>query len=134
MERTVQDTLGKEAALGVIGRSYLVFGIVSALAGTAVTAWLGSFAWMAAGMVFLAIGIAVHVLFGAVGEVIVLLKRLCGVPTSVPVSGTTSGTIHVCSECGAMVYASSERCPRCKETFGAPEGEGESGTGSGGLV
>lgn len=115
--QVVHDSLGKEAALGVIGRAYLVAGIVAALGGVAVTALSGSFMWMIAGMVFLVVGIAVHVLFGALGELITLLKRLCGLPTSLPVSGTAAATIHLCSACGAMVYETSDRCPRCKEIF-----------------
>jgi hypothetical protein len=120
IRQTVQDTLGKEAALGVIGRLYLVLGLVSAVGGAVLSAWLGSFAWLGAGLVFLAFGTALHVLFGALAEVIALLKRLCGLKSAIGISGTSSGEISLCSECGAMVYSTSEKCPRCKERFDGP--------------
>lgn len=121
IRQTVQDNLGKEAGLAVIGRAFLVSGILAALAGIACAIWLGEFIWIFGGLFYLIFSVAIHVLFGALSEVIVLLKRLCGIPCSVPVSGTASGEIFLCSECGAMVYASSEKCLKCGESLGAVE-------------
>jgi len=119
----VRDGFGRENALGMIGRVYLVLGIAGALFSVVLSAALGQLFWIAAGVLFLAFGVAFHVLFGAFGEVIALLKRSWGVKTDFKVSGEASGTIFLCSECGAMVYESSERCPRCSEEF-VPGGEG----------
>jgi len=125
IRQTVQDNLGKEAGLAVIGRAFLVSGILAALVGTGFAIWLGEFVWIFGGIFFLIFSVAMHVLFGALSEVVVLLKRLCGLPCSIPVSGTASGVIFLCSECGTMVYESSEKCPKCKETLDpADEGSG----------
>lgn len=121
VRQTVEDHLGKEAGLAVIGRAFLVSGILAALAGTGFALWLGEFIWIFGGLFFLVFSVAMHVLFGGISEVIVLLKRLCGIPCSVPISGTASGEIFLCSECGAMVYSSSEKCPKCKESFDTAE-------------
>lgn len=117
IRQTVQDNLGKEAGLAVIGRSFLVLGVIAALGGIAFAIWMGEFIWIFGGIACLIFGAAFHVLFGALSEVIVLLKRLCGLPCSTPVSGTATGEIFLCSECGTMVYETSEKCPKCGESL-----------------
>lgn len=130
IRQTFQDNLGKEAGLAVMGRAFIASGVVAALIGIACAIWLGAFAWIFAGLSWLVISAAFHVLFGALSEVIVLLKRLCGLPCSIPVSGTASGEIFLCSECGAMVYESSEKCGRCGESLERCEEEDPSAESS----
>ena len=117
IRQTVNDNLGKEAGLAVIGRAFLVSGILAAFVGIAFAIWLGAFIWIFGGLAYLVFSVAIHVLFGALSEVIILLKRLCGLPCSAPVSGTASGVIFLCSECGTMVYESSEKCLKCGESL-----------------
>jgi hypothetical protein len=125
IRRRVQDTLGKEAGLAVTGRAFLAAGIVAALGGIGLAAATGRFAWMWGGLACLVFGAVFHVVFGALSEIIILLKRLCGLPCSAQPSGTASGEIFLCSECGCMVYATSEKCPRCGEPFDGPDAKKE---------
>jgi hypothetical protein len=121
IRQTVDDNLGKEAGLAVIGRAFLVSGILATLGGIAFAIWMGEFVWIFGGLACLVVGVAFHVAFGALSEIIILLKRLCGLPCSGVISGTGSGEIFICSGCGTMVYASSEKCLKCGETLYADE-------------
>ena len=102
IKEEVADTTGKEAGLAIIGRLFLVAGIALALAS-------------------MVIGIVVFIIFGALSEIIALLKKLCGIPCSTHISGTGKGTIFLCSECGSMTWADSLKCSRCGVEFDSEE-------------
>jgi hypothetical protein len=119
-----RDTEGKEAALPVIGKIFLVTGIAGCIAGVVVTSLTASFLWLGLGIAGLVLGIALHVLFGALAEVIVLLKRIAGLPCKGIISGMTEGTISICSDCGSMVYPDNVKCPSCGVDF-APQAPSE---------
>lgn len=123
-----RDTEGKEAALPVVARMFLVAGIVACLAGVALTIITASFLSLGLGIGSLVLGVAFYVLFGALAEVIVLLKRIAGLSCRGAISGMTEGTISVCSECGSMVYPDNAKCPSCNADFApavrAGEGKG----------
>ncbi len=112
-----RDTAGREAALPVVARIFLVAGIMAALAGVVVTILTASFLWLGLGVGSLILGAAFFVLFNALAEVIILLKRLSGLPCKGIVSGMTEGTISVCSECGSLVYPDNVKCPKCNADF-----------------
>lgn len=123
-----RDTSGREEALPVVARIFLVAGIVAALAGVVVTILTASFLWLGLGIASLILGTAFFVLFNALAEVIVLLKRLSGLPCKGVISGMTEGTISVCSECGSLVYPDNVKCPSCNVEF---EPKGPDGGGKG---
>jgi len=125
-----RDTEGKEAALPVVARIFLVAGIVACLAGIVLTILTGGFLPLGLGIGSLVTGVALYVLFGALAEVIVLLKRIAGLPCRGTISGMTEGTISVCSECGSMVYPDNVKCPSCNADF-APAGRAGEGEGKG---
>ena len=121
IKEEVADTTGKEAGLAIIGRLFLVAGIALALASIAATIIRGEFFWLACGAVGMVIGIVVFIIFGALSEIIALLKKLCGIPCSAHISGTGKGTIFLCSECGSMTWADSLKCSRCGVEFDSEE-------------
>jgi hypothetical protein len=112
-----KDTEGKEAALPVIGRIFLVAGILGALAGVVATIFTANFLWLAAGAGALVGGAVLHILFGALAEIIILLKRIAGLPCRGVISGMTEGVISICSDCGSMVYPDNVKCPSCNADF-----------------
>ena len=61
IRQTVQDNLGKEAGLAVIGRAFLVSGILAALVGTGFAIWLGEFVWIFGGIFFLIFLSLIHI-------------------------------------------------------------------------
>ncbi|HNY65496.1 MAG TPA: zinc ribbon domain-containing protein [Deltaproteobacteria bacterium] len=117
-----KDTEGREAALPVIGRIFLVAGILAALSGVVATILTASFLWLVSGIGCLVLGAAFFVLFGALAEVIILLKRIAGLPYKGAISGMTEGTISVCSDCGSLVYPDNVKCPHCSADFEPPAG------------
>jgi hypothetical protein len=112
-----RDSQGKERGLLVASRIFLVAGIIACLAGTGVTILAGSFLWLAAGIVCAAAGVVLFLLFGALSEIIVLLKKLLGLPVSGAVSGEGAGAVSVCSECGSAAWPDSEKCASCGADF-----------------
>lgn len=129
MARIIQehfkDTLGKEAGLAVIARAFLVSGIVACLGSIVLTILNASFLWLGLGIAGLILGIVCYVLFGALAEIIVLLKRLSGLPAQGMVSGMKEGMISVCSECGSLVYPDNLKCTSCGIDFEAGEAAGD---------
>lgn len=117
IEETIADKTGKEAGLTVTARIFLVAGIVFMLAGIAVMIIRGEFAWLAYGAVCMVLGIVVFMIFSALAEIIILLKKLCGLPFSGVIPGTKTGTVFVCSECGSMTWPDSEKCDKCGAVF-----------------
>lgn len=129
MARIVQehfkDTQGKEAGLPVIARIFLVSGITACMGSIVPTILNASFLWLGLGIVSLILGIVFYVLFGALAEIIILLKRLSGLPARGIVSGMKEGTISICSECGSLVYPDNLKCTSCGIDFEPGEAAGE---------
>jgi hypothetical protein len=118
LERYVTDTVGREAGLGVASRFYMVLGFVCAVASVLVALLTGNLWWLAGIPVCLFTGTTLFVLFGALSEITMLLKRLAGLPYSGTISGTGEGsTLYVCSECGALAWKDSIKCEKCKSVF-----------------
>ena len=113
VQKHYRDTQGKERGLLVASRSFLAAGIIACLCGVAATALTGSFLWLAAGVVSVVAGGVLFLLFGALSEIIILLKNLLGLPVKGAVSGTQAGTVHLCSACGNLVWPDSEKCDSC---------------------
>ena len=112
-----KDTEGKEAALPVVARIFLVAGIVASLAGVVVTILTASFLWLGMGIANLILCIVCYVLFDALAEVIILLKKVAGLPFKGTISGMKEGTISICSDCGSLVYPDNVKCPSCNADF-----------------
>lgn len=112
-----KDTEGREAGLPVAARIFLVSGIVAALAGIVVTILTGFFVWIGIGIACLILGIVCFLLFGALAEIIILLKRLSGLPARGMVSGMKEGTVFLCSECGSPAWPDSAKCTKCGVNF-----------------
>lgn len=112
-----RDTEGKEAALPVVARIFLVAGIVASLTGIVVTILTASFLWLGLGIASLVACIALYILFDALAEVIILLKKIAGLPSKGTISGMKEGTISICSDCGSLVYADNVKCPTCNADF-----------------
>ncbi len=123
-----KDTQGKEAALPVVARIFLVAGIAASLAGVVATILTASFLWLGFGLASLVLGIALYVLFDALAEIIVLLKKIAGLPFKGTVSGTTEGKISICSDCGSLVYPDNVKCPSCNADFEPKAAAGDEGT------
>jgi hypothetical protein len=124
IEQAVTDMLGREAGLSVASRLCLVIGVVGLLASIlAVIVTRGGFIWFAAGFLCLFAGVTLFILFGALSEIIRLLKALAGLPYDGAISGNSRGTIHTCSACGALAWQSSSVCKKCGAQFEKPEPE-----------
>lgn len=119
VQKHYRDTQGKERGLLVASRSFLAAGIIACLAGVAAAIATGSFLWLAAGFVCALAGGVLFLLFGALSEIIILLKKLLGLPVKGAVSGTQAGTVHLCSACGNLVWPDSEKCDSCGADFEA---------------
>ncbi|HHO76743.1 MAG TPA: hypothetical protein ENN05_09995 [Deltaproteobacteria bacterium] len=115
--QTFEDTEGKEAGLAVIARACLVLGIGSVFVCIVLVILRAEFFWLAYGAVSMVFCAVCYLIFSALSEIIVLLKRLCGIPCSSAVSGTKTGTIYLCSQCGSMAWADSIKCEGCGEEF-----------------
>jgi len=129
IKETVADTVGKEAGLALIGRLFLVTGIAFALASIAAMIVRGEFFWLAYGALSMVLGIVFFIIFSALSEIIALLKKLCGLPCSTRISGTGKGTIFLCSECGSLAWADSDKCNKCGARFDESDPEVLTGTG-----
>jgi predicted RNA-binding Zn-ribbon protein involved in translation (DUF1610 family) len=132
IKETVADTLGKEAGLALIGRLFLVAGIAMVLASITAAIIRGEFFWLASGAVCMVLGIVLFIIFSALSEIIALLKKLCGLPCSTHISGTSTGTIFLCSECGSMTWADSLKCNKCGAEFDSEESDPAVLSGTGG--
>jgi ribosomal protein L40E len=118
LERYVTDTTGREAGLGVASRIYLVTGFVGAAGSVIIALFTGNLWWLTGIPVCLFVGTTLFVLFGALSEITRLLKSIAGLPYTGSISGTgTGGTIHICSECGALAWPDSIKCEKCKSMF-----------------
>jgi len=103
--------------LAVIARLFLVFGVVAVFACIVLVIIRAEFFWLAYGAVSMVFCGVCYMIFNALSEIIALLKRLCGFPCSTAISGTKSGTIHLCSQCGSMTWADAAKCEKCGAGF-----------------
>jgi hypothetical protein len=126
LKENFADVQGKEVGLSVASRSYLVFGFVGILACILVATITGKLIWIAIGIGCMFIGVPLYILFGALSEIIRLLKTLAGLPYTGRISGTTKGTIHICSECGSLIWPDSTVCDKCGASFEEQQSESTS--------
>ena len=121
IEEIIADKTGRESALAIAGRVFLVAGIVFMLLSVAIMIIRGEFFWAVYGIICMILGLVFFMIFSALAEIIILLKKLCGLPCRGVVSGTKTGSIFVCSECGAMTWADSTKCEKCGVVFESPD-------------
>lgn len=119
-----KDIQGKEAGLGVLSRFCLVFGIVGVLLCIIMGSILGELLLLVVGVLILITGLILFVIFGALSEIIRLLKAVAGIPYTGTISGSGTGTIYICSDCGSLNYPDVPRCRKCGTEFENP-GEGQ---------
>jgi len=117
-----KDVQGKEAGLGVLSRLCLVLGIVGILGCIFSGVATGRLILLAVGMGILIAGLILFVIFGALSEIIRLLKAVAGLPYTGTISGSGTGTIYVCSDCGSLNYPDITKCRKCGAEFENPEG------------
>lgn len=120
IKEIVKDTTGREVGLALAGRFFLVLGIVAILASIVLMIISGDFFWVAYGAVCMISAAVLFMIFTALSEIIILLKKLCGLPSAGVVSGNKESLIFLCSECRSMVWADSTKCTKCGAGF---EGE-----------
>jgi hypothetical protein len=120
-----KDIQGKEAGLGVLSRLCLVAGIVGVLGCVITGLAVGRLSMLAIGITLLMTGLILFIIFGALSEIIRLLKAANGLPYSGTISGSGSGTIYICSECGRLNYPDIAKCRKCGAEFEQPESEGK---------
>jgi hypothetical protein len=120
IRETMKDTVGREVGLALAGRFFLVLGIVAILVSIVLMILSGDFFWVAYGAVCMIFTVVLFLIFTALSEIIILLKKLCGLPSGGAVSGNTESSIFICSECGSMVWPDSTKCAKCGAGF---EGE-----------
>jgi hypothetical protein len=123
------DIQGRESGLSVISRLCLVLGIVGVLGSILASTALGELSLFAFGIGILVLGLVLYVIFGALSEIIRLLKAIAGFPYTGNVSGTGCGTIHVCSDCGSLNYADVLKCRKCGVEFEQEKQETKINTG-----
>ena len=112
-----QDVLGREAGLGVLSRICLVFSVVGILGSILAAIATGRLNLIVIGLGILITGLILYVIFGALSEIIRLLKAANGLPYTGTISGSSSGTIYVCSECGSLNYPDITKCKKCGAEF-----------------
>ncbi len=116
-----KDVLGKEAGLGMLSRLSLVAGIVGVLGCIIAGSITGKLNLLAVGMLILVAGLVLYVIFGAFSEIIRLLKAVAGIPYTGTISGSGTGTIHICSDCGSLNYPDVPKCRKCGTEFEKPD-------------
>lgn len=117
IEERYRDIQGRDRGLLVASRAFLVLGVAACLIGIGLAAVTGVFAWIAAGIGCAVAGVVLFLVLGALSEVIVLLKKILGLPAGGVISGTGMGSVWVCSECGASVWPDSYVCASCGADF-----------------
>jgi len=120
-----KDIQGKEAGLSVLSRLCLVAGIVGVLGCIIAGLAIGRLSLLAVGIVILVTGLILFVIFGALSEIIRLLKAANGLPYTGTISGSGTGTIYVCSDCGSLNYPDIAKCRKCGAEFERQEPEGQ---------
>jgi len=112
-----KDIQGKEAGLGILSRFCLVFGIVGVIGCIVAGSIAGQLILIPVGLVILVTGLILYVVFGALSEIIRLLKAVAGIPYTGTISGSGTGTIYVCSDCGSLNYPDVPKCRKCGTEF-----------------
>ncbi len=80
---------------------------------------------LAVGIALLIAGLILFVIFGALSEIIRLLKAANGLPYTGTISGSGTGTIYVCSDCGSLNYPDIAKCRKCGAEFEKQGSEGQ---------
>jgi hypothetical protein len=117
LRQEYKDIQGKEAGLSVLSRLSLVTGIVGILACIITGLAVGRLSLLAVGIGILIAGLIFFVIFGALSEIIRLLKAANGLPYTGTISGSGTGTIYVCSDCGSLNYPDIAKCRKCGAEF-----------------
>jgi hypothetical protein len=125
LRQEYKDIQGKEAGLSVLSRLCLVAGIVGVMGCIVVGLAIGRLSLLAVGIALLIAGLILFVIFGALSEIIRLLKAANGLPYTGTISGSGTGTIYVCSDCGSLNYPDITKCRKCGAEFErqGPEGQ-----------
>jgi hypothetical protein len=118
-----KDIQGKEAGLSVLSRLCLVAGIVGVLFCIISGLAIGKLSLLAVGIALLIAGLILFVIFGALSEIIRLLKAANGLPYTGTISGSGTGTIYVCSDCGSLNYPDIPKCRKCGAEFERQDSE-----------
>lgn len=121
IQQDYRDVQGREAALGILSRLCLVIGIVGVLGSILAGIIAGKLILLAIGIFILIASLILFVVFGALSEIIRLLKAVAGIPYTGTISGSGTGTIHVCSECGSLNYPDVHKCRKCGAEFEQPQ-------------
>jgi DNA-directed RNA polymerase subunit RPC12/RpoP len=124
LRQEYKDIQGKEAGLSVLSRLCLVAGIVGVLACVIAGLAIGKLILLAVGMALLIAGLILFVIFGALSEIIRLVKAANGLPYTGTISGSGTGTIYVCSDCGSLNYPDIAKCRKCGAEFEKQGSEG----------
>jgi len=124
-----KDVQGREAGLGVLSRLCLVLGIVGVLGCILAAVATGRLNLIAVGLGILIAGLILYVILGALSEIIRLLKAANGLPYTGTISGSGSGTIYICSDCGSLNYPDIPKCRKCGAEFEKEEAADNTGKG-----
>jgi hypothetical protein len=125
LRQDYKDIQGKEAGLSVLSRLCLVTGIVGVLLCIIAGLAIGRLSLLAAGIALLIAGLILFVIFGALSEIIRLLKAANGLPYTGTISGSGTGTIYICSDCGSLNYPDIAKCRKCGVEFETQGSEGQ---------
>ncbi len=100
IRETIRSTEGREYGLSVASRLYNVIGIVGCVASVIAAAATRDLSWILAGLLVLFIGASFSLVYGALAEVIRLLKANSGELYSGTISGSEKSEVYICSDCG----------------------------------
>ena len=125
LRQDYKDIQGKEASLSVLSRLCLVAGIVGVLACIIAGLAIGRLSLLAFGIALLIACLILFVIFGALSEIIRLLKAVNGLPYTGTISGSGTGTIYICSDCGSLNYPDIAKCRKCGAEFETQGSEGQ---------
>ena len=125
LRQDYKDIQGKEASLSVLSRLCLVVGIVGVLLCIIAGLAIGRLSLLSFGIALLIAGLILFVIFGALSEIIRLLKAANGLPYTGTISGSGTGTIYICSDCGSLNYPDIAKCRKCGVEFETQGSEGQ---------
>jgi DNA-directed RNA polymerase subunit RPC12/RpoP len=125
LRQDYKDIQGKEAGLSVLSRLCLVVGIVGVLLCIIAGLAIGRLSLLAFGIALLIACLILFVIFGALSEIIRLLKAVNGLPYTGTISGSGTGTIYICSDCGSHNYPDIAKCRKCGAEFEMQGSEGQ---------
>jgi len=125
LRQDYKDIQGKEAGLSVLSRLCLVAGIVGVLLCIIAGLAIGRLSLLSFGIALLIACLILFVIFGALSEIIRLLKAVNGLPYTGTISGSGTGTIYICSDCGSLNYPDIAKCRKCGAEFERQGSEGQ---------